>query len=491
MRTVDLPPHSSSLMESMRDIGYSMGSALADLIDNSITAEATRIEIFADTSGTEPKVAILDDGGGMTYEVLLEAMRLGTHNPLEERDSSDLGRFGLGLKTASLSQCRMMTVISKRAGSTSGARWDLDYVADTNEWTLQVLDDFDSVPWFEEMDEHGTLVVWENLGTRQSTSSGESLAEDLVRKLDEARQHLELTFHRFIGGDIAARHFELSLNGYRLRPFDPFNETNYATQVGPQQRVRLDGQEIVIRPYTLPHHSKVSRTEWDRLGGEEGYVKNQGFYVYRERRLIIHGTWFGLARQTELTKLARVRVDIPNSLDHAWRIDVKKSSVQLPPSVRRELRGIAERIVSPSKRIYTHRGRQLVEDSLIPVWTRVQDKGTISYHVNPDHPTLGGFQSELEPEQRTAFRRILEMAGAALPLDTLMSDFGADPNSLSGNASEEALEYFVTTTYDALDDGSRSDDDIKAMMQMADPFRSNWDATLRILEGMIGREDLE
>ncbi len=482
MRTVNLPPHSSSLMESMRDIGYSMSSALADLIDNSITAGATRIQIFANTSTPEPKVAILDDGGGMAHEVLLEAMRLGTHNPRMERSRSDFGRFGLGLKTASLSQCRMMTVISKREGSVSGARWDLDHVTATNKWALQLVDDFDSVPWFEEMSEEGTLVVWENLGANQSTSSTESLAEDLVRKLDEARQHLELTYHRFLGGDIAARHFELSLNGSKLRPFDPFNETNYATQVAPQQRVRLDGHEVIIQPFTLPHHTKVSRVEWDRLGGEEGYVKNQGFYVYRERRLIIHGTWFGLARQTELTKLARVRVDIPNSLDHAWRIDVKKSSVQLPPAVRRELRGIAQRIVSPSRRIYTHRGRQLVEDSRIPLWTRIQDKGTISYHVNPEHPALDSFQSELEPELRTAFRRILEMAGAALPLDTLISDFGSDPNSLTGTASADALNYFVTTTFEALKESGHSLGDIKDMMHAAEPFRSNWEATLRMLK---------
>ena len=482
MRTVDLPPHSSSLMESMRDIGYSMGSALADLIDNSITAGATRIQIFANTSGPDPNVAIVDDGGGMTYEDLLEAMRLGTHNPLMERSRSDLGRFGLGLKTASLSQCRVMTVISKREGNVSGARWDLDHVAATDQWALQLLDDFKSVPWIEELGEQGTLVVWENLGNRQNTSVEESFSEDLVRRLDEACKHLALTFHRFIGNELAARHFELSLNHSKLQPFDPFNANNLATQAGPQQKVRLDGHEVVIQPYTLPHHSKVGPAEWDRIGGEEGYVKNQGFYVYRERRLIIHGTWFGLARQTELTKLARVRVDIPNSLDHAWRIDVKKSSVQLPPAVRRELRGIAERLVSPSKRIYTHRGRQLVEDSRIPVWTRVQDKGTISYHVNPEHPTLGGFQSELEPELRTAFRRILEMAGAALPLDTLMADFGVDPNSLSGTASEEALEYFVTTTYNALNDGSLTDEANKEHDANGRPFQVQLGCNARDIE---------
>ena len=485
MRTIDLPPNPSSLMESMRDIGYSMGSALADLIDNSITAGASNIRILANTHGENPRVAILDDGSGMIYETLLEAMRFGTHSPLMERSPSDFGRFGLGLKTASLSQCRSMTVVSRRNGATSVARWDLDYVTDTNNWAVQILDDFELVPWFEELGEHGTLVVWEKLGTQRGGSSQDLSGEDLVRQLDEARQHLELTFHRFLGSDITARHFDLSLNDAKLRPFDPFSANHYATQVSPQERVRLDGHEVVIQPYTLPHHSKVSPAEWERLGGDEGYLKNQGFYVYRERRLIIHGTWFGLARQTELTKLTRVRVDVPNSLDHAWRIDVKKSSVQLPPVVRRELRRIAERIVSPSKRIYTQRGQQLVEDSLIPIWTRIQDKGSISYNMNTEHPVLTNFQSKLEPELRTAFLRIVEMTGASLPLDTLMADFASDPNSMSGTASEEALRYFVATTYEALNDGGHSLKDIKNMMQMAEPFRSNWDDTLRMLEELI------
>ena len=276
MRTIDLPPNPSSLMESMRDIGYSMGSALADLIDNSITAGPFNIRILANTHGENPRVAILDDGSGMIYETLLEAMRFGTHSPLMERSPSDFGRFGLGLKTASLSQCRLMTVVSRRNGETSAARWDLDYVTDTNNWAVQILDDFELVPWFEELGEHGTLVVWEKLGTQRGGSSQDLSGEDLVRQLDEARQHLELTFHRFLGSDITARHFDLSLNDAKLRPFDPFSANHYATQVSPQERVRLDGHEVVIQPYTLPHHSKVSPAEWERLGGDEGYLKEPG-----------------------------------------------------------------------------------------------------------------------------------------------------------------------------------------------------------------------
>ena len=481
MRKINLPPDPSSLMESMRDIGYSMGTALADLIDNSITAAASNIKILADTHGPEPKVGVLDDGTGMSAEELIQAMRLGSRSPLTERSSFDLGRFGLGLKTASLSQCRAMTVISRQHGVTSGAKWDLDFVRETGQWDVQIIDDHASVPWSEQLETHGTLVLWERLDTQHGGLLHDLSADDLVRQLGDAQTHLELTFHRFLGNDRAARNFKLFLNGRELRPFDPFNSSHYATQMGPEERVRLDGHDIVVQPFTLPHHSKVSPAEWDLYGREEGYLKNQGFYVYRERRLIIHGTWFSLARQTELGKLTRVRVDMPNSLDHAWRIDVKKSRVELPPLVRRRLRTIVERIVTPSKRIYTQRGKQLAEDSRIPLWTRIQDKGVISYHVNTEHPSLTSFQSTLEPELRNSFLRIVEMAGASLPLDALMADFSSDPNSLTGTASAEALSYFVSTTFEALKGSGHSLDDIKDMMQMAEPFRSNWEATLRIM----------
>src|SRR4029077_41034 len=109
-----------------------------------------------------------------------------------------------------------------------------------------------------------------------------------------------------------------------------------------------------------PHHKQMTDAEWDDIGGPEGHLKSQGFYLYRGKRLIVHGTWFGLCRQSELTKLARVRVDVPNSMDGDWKIDVKKSSAQLPPIVRDRLKKLIERIVAGSKQTYRRRGQKLV-----------------------------------------------------------------------------------------------------------------------------------
>ena len=423
MKTVEVAPYPSSLIESMRDIGYSLGTALADLVDNSITAGARSIRIFADTSGSEITVAILDDGRGMSRSTLLDAMRLGARSPLEERGRSDLGRFGLGLKTASFSQCRELTVLTRDGEETVGARWDLDHVAETNQWLVQLLDGSEGVPWAEELGEHGTLVAWGKLGVDE----GDSSEGDFVRQLDEARSHLELVFHRFLAGEPGLRKVAIVLNERPLEPFDPFHAAHRATMAGPEERIRVEGADVAVRAFTLPHHSKVGSGDWERYAGHEGYLKNQGFYVYREKRLIIHGTWFGLARQSELTKLARVRVDMPNTLDTAWKIDIKKASAQLPPLIRRRLLKIIEPLAASSRRVYTTRGRKLVEDSRVPVWSRIQKGNAILYRINEEHPLVAELGSRLAPNARSDLLRLIEVAGAALPMDGPVRRYGGSP----------------------------------------------------------------
>jgi hypothetical protein len=247
-------------------------------------------------------------------------------------------------------------------------------------------------------------------------------------------------------------------------------------------------RDVVIQPFTLPHHRKVTPTEWERYAGPEGYLKNQGFYVYRERRLIIYGTWFGLARQTELTKLARVRIDMPNDLDAEWKVDIKKASAQPPYQVRQRLRQIIETIGAPSRRIYTARGRKLVEDNRIPVWSRIQDKGEIMYRINHEHPVLADFMSRLPSELRHDFLRVLEMTGAALPMDALFADMGGSPDKVGGTvASDDTLRFAAFTTYKALLKFGIAAEEVMTVMQVAEPFRSNWSRTEEILnEALIG-----
>lgn len=474
VRTREVPPHASMLIESMRDIGYSLETALADIIDNSITAKARSIRLLADTTSAQPSLAIVDDGEGMSEDELLAAMRPGSRNPLDARDKEDLGRFGLGLKTASFSQCRKLTVASRKDGVTSCARWDLDKVAQTNQWLVELLDEPSSVPWIDELGISGTLVVWEKLD-RLVEGDASDARSAFVSRIDDASEHLELVFHRFLAGERGIKKIALELNGRALEPFDPFHSTHPATQAGPVEKIKSGGLEVEVQAFTLPHHKKDPEG-WERFAGKAGYLKNQGFYVYRGKRLIIHGTWFGLARQKELTKLARVRIDMPNGMDAEWKIDVKKASAQPPYHVRERLRRIIETIGATSRRVYTARGRRLASDSRLPVWQRRQHGNEISYCLNPDHPAFVDFKRQLPNDLKTGFERILEIAASSMPVDALFADISASPSHVSGaQLAEDTLKHLVETTFAALTSSGVNPDDALEMMRVTDPFRENWE----------------
>ena len=318
-RDVDATPYAASLIEGHRDFGYSLDTALADIIDNAITAGARTVKLIADTVADEPWIALADDGSGMTETELVEAMRLGSKNPTHERKAEDLGRFGLGLKSASFSQGRSLTVLTRQDDRTSCARWDLDRVAKRNDWSLELIDNAELVTGHDLLPETGTVVIWERLDRLSGgyTHDRAKRAEHMNSELSRAEHHLRLVFHRFLEG--SKPRLKLSLNDRPLKPIDPMATTHVATQKDPEEVLRLRQGDVLIRCHTLPHHKRMSREEWEEIGGPDGHLKSQGLYVYREKRLIIAGGWLGLARQTELTKLCRIAVDIPNTMDAEWK----------------------------------------------------------------------------------------------------------------------------------------------------------------------------
>ncbi|MGI9361651.1 MAG: ATP-binding protein [Parasphingorhabdus sp.] len=483
MKTISVPPRASALIEGMRDFGYSLETALADVIDNSITAGATEIRMFADTSAEHPRLAIIDNGHGMSFDELCDAMRPGSRSPLEQRKSDDLGRFGLGLKTASFSQGRRLTVVSKREDETVSARWDLDHVAKKDDWLIEIPLETEEIPWAEEIGQNGTMILWEKLDRLVEKASKADERSHVIGMIDQAIDHLQLVFHRFLAGEKGINKVSMYLNNRKLEPFDPFHSSHPATISGPVEKILTHGQTVAVQTFTLPHHKKVSPADWEKYAGAAGYMKNQGFYVYRGKRLIIHGTWFRLARQMELTKLARVRIDMPNGLDAHWKIDVKKASAHPPHQVRERLRRIIDTIGATSKRVYTTRGRRLTSDSRLPVWQRVQDKNQISYSINREHPAFAGFMSGLSEQQCRNFLSLVEMTGAAIPIDALFADVSGQPENVSGGAiSLESLEYAVAETIQSLSKSGLANEGIIEMLRVTEPFRSNWVRIVAIIE---------
>jgi hypothetical protein len=482
----DATPHAASLIQSLRDIGYSCETALADIIDNAITAGARNVEVLSNAAADDPALGVLDDGSGMTKRELIEAMRPGSSSPLADRAAHDLGRFGLGLKSASFSQCKRLTVVTRKNGQTIGATWDLDLVAQTNRWEIELLDDVSEVPWGTKLGEKGTLVLWRSLDRLSGGIAGDQRrrTEHINRAIANAERHIRLVFHRFMTEDrppLAVR-----LNGRLLDPLDPFGTSYPSHQSERADRLNLQHGEVVFQSFTLPHHKSISRGDWEDLGGPEGHLRSQGFYVYRGRRLIIAGSWLGLARQTELTKLCRIRVDIPNTMDADWKIDVKKASAQLPPAVRERMRVLVERLSLTSRRTYQKRGQRLVDEEYLPVWQRIQKDGAIVYRPDTAHPVFADFSARLPSELQDEFANLIGLLGSTIPVASLHADFAGQAEEVKADEAEDpAIIQLAQAMIPRLIDQGTNPERIPDILQQIEPFRSRWSRAETIISDII------
>lgn len=384
------PPDAKVLMNSMRAMGYSLDSAVADIIDNSISANAHNITIRLPMSLDEHRMYIFDDGDGMNSDELLKAMRFGSN--IEDRSSHDLGRFGLGLKTASLSQCRQLTVITKKNSQIAGMQWDLDDVISRQSWDVKVLSS-EEISDFEESKRlnnisSGTLVVWDKFD-KKDDANGNTYTY-LYKRMAGLGKTLSLIFHRYISG-YADNQVQIQLNAKILPPIDPFLEGHKKTTKKELISIPIkssDGKEYCInaQPYVLPHLNDLSTEDKEKLGGMESIERQeQGFYVYRNGRLIIWGSWFGLPKD-ELSKYARVKVDIPNTLDDLWQIDIKKQHAVIPEIVKERLKNAVLKARVHSQRMNEFRGNRLSEEKRL--WIPSESRGIFSYKINRNSTIL-------------------------------------------------------------------------------------------------------
>ncbi|PKM68371.1 MAG: ATP-binding protein [Firmicutes bacterium HGW-Firmicutes-2] len=440
MKELILPPYAPVLMESTRALGYTLEAAIADILDNSITAEASRIDIFFEPSDN-PYFSILDNGSGMNDLELNNAMRYGSRHPKEVRDSNDLGRFGLGLKTASLSQCRCLTVVSLKKGILSGRRWDLDLISQRQEWVLLELGetDINKIEHINKLIENktGTLISWTKL---DRIIVGEySLEETFNKKMPIVREHLEMVFHRYLKGEQGLIKLEIFINNNPLQGNDPFLiEKSY--QILDDEKVFIDGSEILIKPYILPHMSNLTSTEINKLGGSDGLRNQQGFYIYRNKRLVVWGTWFRLARMEDSSKLARVMVDIPNSLDEQWTLDIRKSIASPPDVVKKSLKRIVDKIALGSKRVWVTRGRRETESSNILLWQRFRNRdGTVQYDINREYPLIENLLESIGESEQKQLINLLRLIEINIPMNALRVDFNNDCK-VSMDDEDEKLE---------------------------------------------------
>jgi hypothetical protein len=364
-------------MTSLRDIGYDAPAAIADLVDNSIDANARNIDVTIARDGESSFVRVADDGIGMTPRELDEAMRYGSRRGY---DAQDLGHFGLGLKTASLSQCRRLTVASRTtpSGRIEARRWDLDFVARRDAWDLERVTPSACPPALVAPLRIGvgTVVLWERLDRVLSYArpDGSAAMRAVAQLAEDVEQHLAMVFHRFLSGERrrGRARVKITVNAREIAPWDPFARAEPATTSLKRQWVRLQhhhcSHRIRVQPHVLPTQIQFSSPEAHAAaGGPRRWNRQQGLYIYRRDRMIQSGGWNRLRTLDEHSKLARIAVDIPPDAETAFQINVSKMSVVLPAEIRPALGAVVSGVVTRAQEAYRQRIRLVPGPDAPPV----------------------------------------------------------------------------------------------------------------------------
>lgn len=417
-------PNPKSTINSYRSFGYNLPTAIADILDNSISANANVIKLEYKWDGQNSYILISDNGIGMNKEELVLAMTPGSKDPEEERSEKDLGRFGMGLKTASFSQCKRLTCITKRESySTIKRCWDIDYINSENEW--QLLDYVSDNSFLDKIEDRksGTLVIWEKLdrivGNAEVTN--ESVKNAFYQEMISVKYHLSLVFHKFI----ESKRIKIFFQNTEIEAYNPFLlNLNPKPEMGQPESFA----NVEITYFILPHMSEIGKTDYENSGGSLGWFQEQGFYIYRGDRLLVAGDWLGLEKKRDYSKLARIAVNFTNANDFNWHLDIKKSTASPPLEIRKELSRIAKIAIMKSAKIYNWRGQKTITDNRItnyePLWTDEKTReGIKKYKINRKHPII---KSLLEENNKLA-GKALKLLEENVPIELILNNQNEDP----------------------------------------------------------------
>lgn len=410
IKTVPSIPQADLLLHSLRSVGYSEEAAVADIVDNAISAFASEIYIKFDWE--KQVISIIDNGEGMEKEELYKNMQIGSVAPGAVRLSTDLGRFGLGMKTAAFSLGRHVAVASAKGGNISNAVWDLDQVNKLG-WQLIVEEDEKYDRYLHGIGDHGTAVIISTLDNLIDKSDLKKAKSHFFSVINKVEKHLRLIFHRFIEEDGLKIYVN---NDTPIAAWDPFILHNPATQELPECEIWDPKFKTCtyIQPYVLPHKTKFeSEQVYDAAGGFKGWNRHQGIYLYRNRRLIIYGTWFELIRKEPGFNLARIRIDISAEADEDWKIDIKKSRAALPFFLRDQVLATVGDCTARSAKVFNSRGAYVKKGLTVPnldyVWEQIRNNGNYSFKINKKHTILNSIRKQLDDEGRNLLRAYLSL----------------------------------------------------------------------------------
>jgi len=264
----------------------------------------------------------------------------------------------------------------------------------------------------------------------------------MTMKFQALEEHLALVFHRFKQREGNAHAISIELNGRALPTRDPFLKLNNFRQPLEGQKIKHPLGSVEVTPFVLPPISHLTSEEIELAGGIDGLRHSQGYYIYRARRLVIWGTWFRLVPKQEFFKLSRVQVDIPNSFDELWSLDIKKSAAFPPDVIRNRLREITPHFVEKSKTTVTYKGKKQNVSERSPPWIRIEPShNAFKYQINREHPLYQKIEGLLSKDSLKNFELILDLIESTLPLESIYADMCNDNRMDRKPSYEECLEY--------------------------------------------------
>jgi hypothetical protein len=428
----DVTPNPEFLIKSISEQGYSFEAALADLIDNSISADASKVEILIDTNNAPYTLFIADNGTGMNEEALKNCMRFPSQSPDDERVNSDLGRFGLGMKTASFSQTRKFTTLSRVRGTEkfSARTWDLELLKN-NKWNLLVnspesirnrIGQYQQISTsrfngFENFNAN-TVIVWEGLYKFEQYLKEKNREDALFKEIDIIADHLSLVFHRFM--EKSKNKLQIRINNQLLEPFNPFPTKEKDFRSLEFRKRNFGNDSIKIEGFVLPSRSIKESKEGLSIWAtkKRSLMDMEGIYIYRANRLILFGGWNGLIKKAPRLQLARLQVEIGNNADHLLHLNVAKSQVIIPHELKSAFKNYIDDLKLEAEREFFNKGikqfKETKEKNNIQLFERkTSSKGPV-LEVNRDFELVRSLLLDLDNKQTAKLNMLLSMVNTRI-----------------------------------------------------------------------------
>lgn len=417
---MEVPPNAENLINSLRSMGYQLETAIADIVDNCIAASGTEIDIKFKWNNSKCAISILDNGFGMNENELIQALTFASKNISQERDSNDLGRFGLGLKSASLSQARVLEVYSKKKEVISSFSWNLNEIEKANDglWILSQCE----IPLSKQSDifshPNGTLVLWKDIDGIFSPGFGENSFLDLI---DIVESHLSLTFHRFIEDGLIIR-----INGKEILPFNPFNDIP-AYYTSPSENIGVSDAPVFVKAYLY-------------MPTDSSKPNNDTCYIFRGNRLLYSGGWLGINVSKNIkSSPIKLAIEITNKSDKEWSIDIIKSKANLPVFIKNK---ISKYLTTINKMLYKPPRKERVATGVIEdLWVR-ENLDSSGFKLNRNSQLIIGFAEAVPKALKEQFVELLNEIESSVPLkverifqNELITNEGT--NELSSEARKE------------------------------------------------------